>query len=273
MSIHKKDLIVLTILLLAPFFLPSFAIADSIGTLITAAAAVFAIVAGFFIADTMANYLRLQTLIADENAALIAIADYIKRLDRKNYATVHAAIDAYMIAQLNYGSLGHTVTTAKSFQALHDAVYDAVQHHDGNELSDHVLSSMERILADRQEIALAAKKNLTFIHWGTLILLFLIFGATIFTIRDDTVVMNLVCALMLTALYAVLLLLREVDNNHLLERKLSFENPREVFAAVGQPPFFPFFANRAQIIPDEQGRYRTASTARGKIVVKTQLKK
>lgn len=69
---YIKDILIAVGIFVAIFILPLFEIGDNLSSLVSATSTVFAIVAGFFIADAMSNYLRLQTLIAEENAALMS---------------------------------------------------------------------------------------------------------------------------------------------------------------------------------------------------------
>ena len=78
MQLSYADILCGFILALIPFIVPQFEFLN-VDTIISATSAIFAIVSGFFIADAMSNYLRLQTLIAQENAALITIAKDVKK--------------------------------------------------------------------------------------------------------------------------------------------------------------------------------------------------
>ncbi len=114
----------------------------------------------------------------------------------------------------------------------------------------------ENILTCRQEILLAAKKNLTIGHWGVLITLAALVSVTILAMRDGSFISNLVSSLIIVGMQAVLVLLREMDSNHLLENKLAYENPREVFRAVAQPPYYPFSSAQHVRVPNGEGLYR-----------------
>jgi len=255
-QIFWKDFCLGAILLAIPFFSPYFSIGKDSSTLVTATAAIFAIVVGFFIADTMSNYLRLQTLIAEEDASLISLADDAKRIDGKNFINIHRAIDEYMITQLDAGTLNHVLKTEKEFGQIVAAIDTLRSGPADGDLFDHVLSMEENILSCRQEISLAAKKNLTPAHWAILVILAALVATTVLTVRDGSLLTNLVTGFIIIAVQAVLVLLREMDGNYFLENKLAFENPREVFQAVSQPPYYPYFSSPRSHIPNESGIYR-----------------
>jgi hypothetical protein len=250
-----RDSIVGILLFSLPYLVPLF-ILNEVNTLVGASSAVFAIVTGFFIADAMSNYLRLQTLISEENAALISLAEDVKKIDSINYVKVYKAIDEYMIAQLDYEGLNHILHTQRKVEGISKAIEELVIEADDGVAYDHVLGIEEKILSSRQEISLAAKKNLTTAHWATLITLATLVVVTVLAIRDGHFVMNLIAGIMIVGVWSILVLLREMDNNHLLEQKLSFENPREVFYAIAKPSYYPLFSPVRARIPDDSGVYR-----------------
>lgn len=263
---YAPDFALGLLLFFVPFVLPAFGKGIDAAALISATAAIFAIVTGFFIADAMSNYLRLQTLIAEENASLIALADLVKRVDAAGAQKVHQAIDAYMIAQLDADTLNHMLITQTQLDTLVEAVDTLQVGPAGREFYDHILGLVEKIVASRQEMALAAKKNLTVVHWTTLIVLAALVAITTLLLRDGGLTMNLVAGTMIVGMQAVLTILRDVDNNRLLERKLMFENPREVFHAIARPPYYPAMSPARARLPDADGRYRLG-TGKGIVTV------
>ncbi len=253
---YTKDFILTALLFALPFVLPLFNVGADAGILITASSTIFAIVAGFFIADAMANYLRLQTLVATENSALVAIADDARRVDGTGYVAVHKAIDDYMIAQLDSGTLNHTTQTQDHIDRLDASIHALSVGPEHASLYDHIISMQDAIISSRQEMALAAKKTLSTGHWMTLITFASLVAITVLEIRDGSLLANIITGLMIVGTQAVLIVLRDIDNNRLLERKLAYENPREVFHAISQPPYYPYFSEVASRIPDEDGRCR-----------------
>jgi hypothetical protein len=258
MKSHRKDVLVGLFFLILPHAIPVFALSE-VNTLVGATSAVFAIVAGFFIADAMSNYLRLQTLISEENAALISLADNTKKIDPGNYAKVHQAIDTYMIAQLDYGNMNHILHTQDEIEGISKAVEGLAIGPEDAIAYDHVLGIQEKILSSRQEISLAAKKNLTFGHWFVLCTLAGLVVVTVLAIRDGNLLLNVITGIMIAGVWSILVLLRDMDNNRLLEEKLAYENPREVFYAISKPPYYPLFSPSGARIPNEAGMYRIGS--------------
>ncbi len=251
----RKDIVLGIALFLLPFVLPHIGISN-LSLLVTPTSGVFAIVTGFFIADAMSNYLRLQTLISEENAALISIAENAREIDPANSVKVDKAIDDYMIAILNLTTLNHASHTEQEVDAIGSAIDSLRVEPEKKDFFDHILSMKDKIFACRQEVSLAAKKTLTPGHWIVLIVLGTLVGITVIGMRDGTILINLVTGVMIIGMQAILILLREMDSNHLLERKLAYESPRDVFHAVHQPPYYPSFSPLGARVPNTMGLYR-----------------
>lgn len=253
--LYKKESFFSLCLFLSPFLIPIFGISN-VGTLVTPITALFAIVAGFFIADAMANYLRLQTLISEENSALIALATAAKRVDKKNYSRVHRTIDRYMIAQLDLRRLDHILKTQNEMNDLGAAIDSLRAGPDNRGYYEHLFDLREKMHLTRQEIMLTTKKTLSVIHWFTLLLFGGLMLTTVLALRDESILMNVVAGLMNVGTFALLILLRDIDNNRLLEEKLAYQNPREIFHSISKPPYYPSFSPIAIRLPDETGFYR-----------------
>lgn len=256
LKIYAFEIIFGVILFFIPFILPIFKFIDDVNSTVSAVVSLYAIVAGFFIADAMSNYLRLQTLIAEENASLIALAEHSSRINNVNFVPIYDAIDEYMIAQLELDTLNHVMDTEKQIQKITSAVSNLKVNKEDGDSIDELLDIKEKVQEYRQEISLVAKKNLTFWHWTILNSLAFLVIVTILNMRNDSYSLNVFIGIMIVIVYSVLVLLREMDNNHLLEMKLSYENPREVFHTLGRPPYYPIFSLANVRKPDQNGEYR-----------------
>lgn len=255
-SKYKKEIILGIILFSTPFLIPLYGTNLEVGTLVSAISTIFAIFTGFLIADAMANYLRLQSLIAEENSALIIIAENAEQIDKNGSALVYQAIDEYMIKQLDLDTLNHFSQTQKQVDNLHHSIHQLKIESEDSMIYDHILSMEEKIMSARQEMALAAKETLSFIHWVTLIGLATLVAISMLMIRDGGWLMNTLAGLIIVSTEAILVILRDMDNNRLLERKLSYQNPQEVFHAIKKPPYYPFMSPIKSRTPGKDGQLR-----------------
>lgn len=245
------------IIFLLPFVVPQVgSVTNNAEILVTAVSTIFAIVVGFFIADAMANYLRLQTLIALENGTLISLAHAAREISTEHHPKLHDAIDQYMITQLDSDKLNHILLTEAKMREIvkQTDVFIKGSQMDARWEATHEM--LKSIHVARQEIGLAAKKNLSGAHWSILAILSCLLMLTILSVRDGSILLNVICGLIMVGSYSILIFLRDLDSNRLLEQKLAFESPIEVFTALDRPPYFPFFAPAEMRKPGPDGTYR-----------------
>jgi hypothetical protein len=235
------------------FLLPYFTIPEA-DSLISAASAIFAIVSGFFIADATANYLRLQTLISEENGIWISITHDLHWVGAEDAAYIRGLIDTYMIAQLDIDGLDHTITTHDEFNTILNALDHIIETY--ADISESMKGNRDKLITLNQEMVLAANSNLTLVHWGIIISLWMVVAITTLSLRDGTLTMFFIAAGILLGCQGVMVVLRDVDNNRYLQRKLSFKNPRFVFQAIGRPPYYSPASHKAQQLPNESGELR-----------------
>lgn len=255
-NLYRQEALIAIILFVAPFFIPAFNITANIDVLVTAVSTLFAIVVGFFIADAMSNYLRLQTLIAEENGTLIALAHAAREINPETFSALHDAIDAYIVAQLNQETLNHILQTEGEMRAIVTETDSLIRGSSKDSRWDATHAMLRTVHTVRQEIALVAKRNLTIAHWAIMSILGLLLMLVILAVRDGSIFFNLIASLMIVGSYTILVLLNEVDSNRLLEQKLSYENPYEIFLTIDKAPYYPWFSPPYVRKPGRDGTYR-----------------
>lgn|GEM_PF-5527512 len=90
----------------------------------------FAIIAGFAIAAATSNHLRMQSLIADEDAGLIEIYNLSKLISPLAAENVANAIDKYMIASLDHDLLTYAANTTTELKEIMNAVNEVIPKND-----------------------------------------------------------------------------------------------------------------------------------------------
>jgi len=268
-NIRKADILIGITLAALPFVIPLFTLRtlDTSGSLVTAVTAVFAVVAGFFIADVTGNYLRLQTLIAEENACFISIAHDVRECVPEKFPEAQTAIDGYMIAQLDIDELDHIVRTSREFEALISTLGLLAAHAPPDHpFLSNIQTKKDELIELNQEITLAARQNLTWIHWFILFTLGGVVGLNMLALRDEGIMLKCIVGAVLLSIEAVIIVLRDMDNNRFLQRKLGFRNPQQVFRALLLPPYYPVTAQLRQRNAGPDGTYRTRD-AKGAVAV------
>src|SRR3990172_11059964 len=115
---HISHVFILVILFSIPFLTPFFHPFKDVQPVLTSTSLLFAILTGFLIGAATADYLRLQSLIANANARMISIFGEVKLIQPSSAPKVAHAIDQYMIAVLDYESLKYFSATQKEFNSI-----------------------------------------------------------------------------------------------------------------------------------------------------------
>src|SRR3989344_5261970 len=118
MNLRKWRVLVSLLLMFLAVWLPLFKISLDVPTLLSVLSFLFAILVGFFIATATANYLRLQALIAEEDAGLITIFNLVRNIAPKDLEKITDAIDNYAIAALSFELTEYVSKTDREFEGL-----------------------------------------------------------------------------------------------------------------------------------------------------------
>ena len=220
-------------------FLPFFSLQFDANTILTSVALLFTILIGFFIAAATSNYLRLQSLISSEDAQLITIFEIVTAVQPSAQKEIAELIDKYMIAILDFDLLGYTSSTMKEFNALSTAISKVQPSSDlGMALMQNLYNARSSLTSIRQESLVSFKKTVSMYHWFILISLAIVIAFILIGLRED-LVSSCIIGLSLIALYQALNLLYKIDSCTFLAIRLGYENPQEVFLAIGRPKYYP----------------------------------
>jgi len=252
-----KNGTIAAILMILTFLLPDFHFAFDISVILTIVSLLFAILVGFFIGTATTNYLRLQTLISNANADLIQIFRLSKLIQVSSGEKIANVIDEYMIAMLDFPFLKWVPNTKKEFNEVTKAVEEVDPLNEkGLSLFSHLQNAKSDLDRTNQEISLAAEEVVSGRHWFILISLALIIATLLLSLRDGYWVFSFVNGVLLVAIYQILTLLKEVDSNVFLAEKLGYQNPQQVFQAIGKLQYYPEVAITKRWAKEPQENYR-----------------
>ena len=250
-------IIVPFLLLTASFLLPVYHFTFDIPTLLTVVSLIFAILVGFFIATATTNYLRLQSLVVDEDSTLISIFNLTKIVQPSAISKMQEVIDRYAISALDFELVDYIRKTQKEFGEVLSTIDElSPQDEKGLELFGNIHDNRGEIVRARQEIALVAKRVVTPLHWMVLIFLAILLIFLLLALRDGHWLASLITSVLSLATYLVLVLLYEVDSNIFLEELLAYENSQQIFRAIGTMKYFPHHALKNQRIKAPEEDYR-----------------
>jgi hypothetical protein len=232
---------------LALFFLalllPAFKFDFDISTILTVVTLLFTILVGFFIAAATSNYLRLQTIISDEDASLISLFGLVKILQPAMVKKIRNSIDKYMIAALDYGLLDYSEYTSGEVDALLNTIDEVTPTKKHTEsLIQNLHNIKVNIISIRQEMAVLIKRIVTARHWFILVSLAAIISVILLSLRSGNIITSSLIGLIMITLYQTLRLLHQIDSNLFLASQLAYEVPQKVFLAIGQLRYYPEYA-------------------------------
>lgn len=247
------------ILLCISLFLPLCNHAFDLQNLLNIVSLLFVIILGFFIAAATSNYLNFQSLLAEEDGALISLCNIVKLTEPSSKDKITKLIDQYVINTLDY-KLGEYIDyTQKDYDQIIKMV-DEIKIDQKNPESSALFPYMHEVKANlfkvRGNIALSAKRVVHGIHWTILILLSLIIEFLLLSIRNGSFSISAITGIITIILYLTLILLYEIDNNVFLEKQLAFQNPQRLFQAIGELPYYPEIAIKKHLIKKPTGKYR-----------------
>ncbi|MFA6405077.1 MAG: hypothetical protein WCW03_03715 [Candidatus Paceibacterota bacterium] len=250
--------IVCLLLLGAAFYIPLFKFNFDVASIITVTSLLFAILVGFFIAAATSNYLALQSLIANEDAGLIAIYNYCNIIAPERISKVVDIIDRYAIAALSFELTEYVDRTQTEFDDLNKTV-EEIDFKDGRgeQLIQSLYEKKNDLYNTRQNIALVARRIVTKSHWFVLGSLAILIDLLILAIRDGSFLSSLTTGILLIVTYITLSLLSDIDNNHFLEQAFSYDNSQQVFKILGKPRYYAESFLKNSRITKPKGSYRT----------------
>jgi len=249
----EKTLLVSILFIILVFLLPTNFIQIDISNLLTATTVLFGILTGFFIAATLTNYFRMQSLIAEETANLISLRDVCITLEPSFRKEINDAIDRYIIASFDFELTEYIDKTWEEFNKILK-ITDRIKKKNTN-LFASLMNTRTDLLKIRQEITLTARKIIPLSGWITIIALAIINIALLYSIRNSSIISSIFTVLLSSAACLVLFLLDEIDSDRFAEEKLAFEIYQRTFLEIGKLPYYPS-------VSVESGRIRPKGTYR-----------
>jgi len=233
-----KSVIALVIFILILYIFPKNLVIPNASDMFTAAALLFGIIAGFFIAATLTNYFRFQSLVSVETGKLVSLYNTGILLNPTLKTKLLAAIDKYLIRAFDYELHEYIENTEKDFQNVID-VTKKVKKRD-SDLFVHFLEIKGNIRETRQEIMLTSRKILGVGHWIVLIILAIVVIFLIYIMRAPGTASSIFTVLIATITCLVLFLLYDIDSNYFAEKKIGFDVYERSFLELGLLPYYPF---------------------------------
>ncbi len=215
---------------------------EEVGSLISLAVLLFAILAGFFIAATTTNYINFQSALAQEGSALIQLYNLGKLVSPSSEEKIKQIIDNYIIATLDFPIGEYVDKTDIEFGKLIEVI-DSIEPDDDQKRRTACLGTMHSVKGSlynfRQQVALCSLRVINPMHWTILVLLEISIITLLISLRSGSLLVTILVCILAVASHLVLVLLSEIDSNYFLERQLGFRDTHKLFVALGLVPYYP----------------------------------
>lgn len=209
--------------------------------MLSASSTLFSILAGFFIASAMANYLRLKTLLSSETGVLFSMYRLSDVIDKSLSEDIANKIDKYIIAGFDWELDEYIENTQKEFSDILD-VYkekemklDSEKEHFALEFLTNNFSDLPSI---RNEISVVAKTTLNKQYWTLLIVLGFLTILSVMFGTDLTFISIASSVAVSVAVVFALFLLNEIDRNKLNESDIAFSMFNQLLESIGKLPYY-----------------------------------
>lgn len=243
---YPYKFIVPLVFLLLPLLLPQFTTNFDTSDIIGPTTFIFSVLTGFFLADATANYRRLKLLITDENAALVILYKIANRENPKQAEAISAAIDEYMIAQLDYPFLDHVEYTYSEFDKV---VNEATK-------LDRLDRALAQLIRTHQEMYMIVKRTVGSKHSTIIVTLGIVLMSLLLLNRGGSLIVSALIGVILFSIYEAIFLLFDLDSNRFLSRQLAYKTPQYVFSGINKLPYYPETAITGGIVEEPQEVYR-----------------
>ncbi|MFH1501123.1 MAG: hypothetical protein ABIE22_04235 [archaeon] len=231
-----KTLIVSVVFTILLYLFPESLFINNVSDLFTAVALLFGIISGFFIAATLNNYFRLQSLVADETAGLISIYKLVMLLSPKLKKQINRAIDNYLIDSFDHEFEVYVDKTWDEFDEICNVVSKVKKRE--TDVYSQLINTQNNLIRIRQEMTLTGRRIIGLSHWITLVVLAVTTIFLLFVMNEPTLESSIFTVLLSSTTCLVLFLLYEIDSNYFAEEQIAFSVYRNAFRELGNIPYY-----------------------------------
>lgn len=258
LRITKREFVIISLIIIASialvFVIPKSLSIPYISDILVVSTVLFAIFCGFFLAATLTNYSRLQSLVASETGDLISLYDLCRHLNPSIKKEIGDAIDNYLISSYDFEMAEYIDKTWGEFGKILEVI-EKIPRSD-SQIFTYLMQIKSDLLKVRQEFSLVSRKLIGVTNWIILIILTILNILVVYSIRGPSVISNVIAVIFSISFLLILFLLNEVDSNRFAEEKMAFYIYQRVFKEMGKMPYYPEYSIKKWRVnlPDEPYR-------------------
>lgn len=210
-------------------------------TSITFIGILFGIIVGFFIADLYARYQSIRNNVAIDSSCLSTFyflstilgkknKEWLKNVEKRIYNYIKKFMplpwEKYSETEKEFGELG---------KSLKELSYSTNKE---NETYSNILAVYSQHSDAREKLVMYGKDKLSWGEWLVILFLGFLLLASLFYIKDTSLVSFLFTGAITSAILLLFVVLRDLNNLNFGESAVSIEPYERVLDAIGKPRFY-----------------------------------
>lgn len=222
------------------YIIPAGFISMELGSIIlTVTAFLFGIIAGFYIVVTTTDYNSLKLTLATETANWVNLYQNLNIYDGQVAKRAIPLIDRYMRRNFDFELIHYTKVTSEEFSDIEREIRRLPIKPELSSVYEQILNSLNTIMVSRQQLLVLGTHALSTLQWFVLFVLAGAFILTLYGVRSGELFFDATIVAITASTALVLLLVRDLDSYIFNERTFAFDIFENVFAAIGQLPYYP----------------------------------
>lgn len=225
---------------------------------LTPATFLFGAIYGFEIVIVLRNFTDLRQLLASEIGNLVFIYHIAKGVGGKFWNDIDTRIEKYILDSIDTSFTSHISATDKDLLGILKPI-ESIDIANPKEAGavQAINKGFQDLLQSRYKLAQVAPREVGLAEWFMLLLLAGVILASLFFLRQPTLLSHIFIGIFASAMLSTLLLLNEADSNHLQEALLQYGEYNEALKEMEKLPYYPDFAIKKGVVAPAKGeKYR-----------------
>ena len=249
-SIYLKLLGIFIVFLILSFYITGLGSNDFVKVILTIASFVFGVILAFSISNRHSRLGGIRESLRESDAVMLNIYELSKVFGTKIFNQIKNKLDALLIIQIDY-NLFDFDNSVKKIKELYEFIENmAVRKKSQAEPQKIMLKNAEELLKMEKEVSYHVKNEMLGYEWASLLILAAVILFCIFYLKDSSVILSLITAVIATALVLLILVLKELDSLQWQENNWIWDPLSNLFIELGLLPYFSddlFESNRINI--------------------------
>ncbi len=243
LKIKQLLFVALVVSFIAAAIFPGVGANDNVKNSLTFIGILFGIILGFFIADLYSRYSSIRQNAAQDSSCLSTFYTFAKILSREAddaewLIKVEDRVENYVhsFMPLPWEKYGET---EKAFENLGQSLIEIkYTGRKASETYSNMLLVYNQHSTARENLVLFGKDKLTWGEWASSLMLGVLLLASLFYIKDTSLVSIIFTGAITTAILVLFIVLRDLDNLNFGEQEVSVEPYERVLDSIGRPRYY-----------------------------------